>query len=189
MKGLLTRFNQLCFAHASGVKVLLLLALTIMSFVLMAFVITPAFQDATGGLRPFDLNFGIGAEMIYRDLPVYTNQSRGIYIWFAIVDYIYPVALAAFFTLLWAWLFNKSPNRLFDQLTSYGILLVPFLFALVDWSENAGFLFVIFSYPTEHRTIADLAGALKTTKPMIELAVLILTAIFSVVAIRHRRRS
>ena len=171
--------------------VLLMLAAAIVSFVLMAAFLTPAFQEATGGLRPFDLNFGISAEVVYRDLPQYTDRSRTIYFWFAIVDYVYPAAAAAFFALLWAWMFRKPPNRFFERLTTAGILAFPFLFALVDWLENAGFLFVIFSYPAKFPGIAALAGTLKGTKPVIELIVVVLTLVFAIVAIgvAWRRRA
>ncbi len=179
MTEMLARFNKTILARATGRAVLLWLVVAIASFGLMAAVITPAFQDATAGLRPFDLNFGISADVIYRDLPVYTDRSRTLYIWFAIADYIYPAAAAVFFTMLWAWMFNKAPKRSFERLIAAGVLVIPFLFALVDWLENAGFLFVIYSYPTEYRGIANLAGTLKKTKPFIEMIVLALTIVFT----------
>jgi hypothetical protein len=185
---MLSRFNEFLLTRANGRTVLLWLAIAIVSFALMAAVITPAFQDATGGLRPFDLNFGISADVIYRDLPEYTDRSRTLYIGFAIADYVYPAAAAVFFALLWAWMFNKASNRSFELLLSAGVLAIPFLFALVDWLENAGFLFVIFSYPSEYPVIANLAGTLKKTKPFIELVVLVLTIIFAISSIWLSRR-
>lgn len=190
MAEVLLRFNKFFLTRASGRLVLFLLAITIISFALMAVVITPAFQEATNGLRPFDLNFGITAEVIYRDLPEYTDRSRTLYIWFAVADYLYPAAAATFFSMLWAWMFNKLPNRLFARLTGIGVLLIPFIFALVDWLENAGFLFVIFAYPQEYPGIADLAGMLKKTKPFIEMLVVVLTIVFAVSTLwQSRRRS
>ena len=186
---MLSQFNRFIVSRATGRSVLLWLVVAIVSFALMAAVITPAFQDATDGLRPFDLNFGISADVIYRDLPVYTDQSRTLYIGFAIADYIYPAAAAVFFAMLWAWMFNKASNRSFNHLISAGVLLIPFLFALVDWLENAGFLFVIFSYPTEYPGVANLAGTLKKTKPFIELVVVALTLVFAFATIwRIRKR-
>lgn len=183
----MSRLNKFFLDHASGRTILLFLFVAVGSFVLMAAIFTPAFQEATGGLRPLDLNFGVSAEIVYRDLPVYTDRSRAIYVWFAIADYVYPATAAAFFALLWAWMFKKAPNRFFERLMGIGILAFPFLFALVDWLENAGFLFVIFSYPVEYPRIATLAGTLKGTKPMIEAVIVILTIIFAVIAIRVSR--
>jgi hypothetical protein len=164
--------------------------LAIVSFWLMAGVITPAFQAATEGLRPFDLNFGISADVMYGDLPSYSDESRRLYLWFAVADFVYPAAAAGFFALLWAWMFNKAPNRGFDRLLSIGVLGLPFLFALVDWLENIGFLIVVFGYPNEYRSIGTLAGTLKGAKPLIEIAVVILTLVFAVVTtwLRFRRR-
>jgi hypothetical protein len=92
--------------------------------------------------------------------------------------------------MLWAWMFNKVPNRLFARMTGAGVLLIPFFFALVDWLENAGFLFVIFRYPQEYPGIADLAGMLKQIKPFIEMLVVVLTLVFAVTTLwQSRRRS
>jgi hypothetical protein len=175
---MLNRLNQWAAANASGRNILLAFGTAIVSLLVMALVITPAFQAATAGLRPFDLNFGITAQQMYQDLPAYTDASRLLYLAFAAIDTIYPAAVAVFFMLFWTWLFAKAPGRMFSQLVSYGIYLVPSLYMLVDWSENAGFLFVIFSYPAQYPGIASIAGALKSTKPMVMNVQLLLTAIF-----------
>ena len=163
-----------------------MLILTIVSFYVMAFVVVPVFQEATAGLRPFDLNTGIDAQQMYQELPSYTDESRRLYAWFAVADYVYPIANAAFFALLWAWMFAKAPNPFFAGLRNYGILLLPFLFTLVDWSENLGFLIVIFNYPTEYWAIGDLAGVLKASKSKILYFVLLLTLLFIPVTLRYR---
>ena len=61
----LSVFNRFMLARASGRNLLLVLAIALISFALMAAVITPAFQEATDGLRPFDLNRGITGEAMY----------------------------------------------------------------------------------------------------------------------------
>lgn len=185
---LLSTFNVFVLTRARGRTILLMLAVAVGSFCLMAFAIAPAFQDATGGLRPFDMNFGITAETMYRDLPAYTDRSRTLYLWFALADFVYPAAAAAFFTLLWSWLFNKAPNPVYAVLMMKGILVFPCLFALVDWAENLGFLFVIFSYPAEHPTIGNVAGMLKKIKPFIEGAILALTLAFAVTTAWRRQK-
>ncbi|MDP6437095.1 MAG: hypothetical protein QF790_04780 [Gammaproteobacteria bacterium] len=174
--------NNFLLAHASGRVLLLCLVATIVSFVIMAFVITPAFTEATDGLNPLDLNFGLTAEQVYAELPSYTDRSKTLYLWFAIVDYIYPFANSFFFVLLWCWIFNKRANRFFGILTAKGILLVPFLFALVDWSENVGFLIVVFTYPVEYPDVANAAGMLKSSKRFFLMANVGLTLVFTAVA-------
>ncbi len=186
----LSAFNRFMLARASGRNLLLLLAIALISFALMAAVITPAFQEATDGLRPFDLNRGITSEAMYQELPRYTARSRIIYLWFALLDYLYPAAAAAFFALLWAWMFNRVPNRGYEWLTRAGILGIPFIYTLIDWLENAGFVFVIFSYPSQYPGIAAIAGTLKGIKPFAALTVLGLTLVLTVVTLWlawHRR--
>jgi hypothetical protein len=184
----LSGFSELLLRHSSGRNIAISLALTIASFALMAAVLAPAFQQATGGLRPFDLNFGISAESMYRDLPAYTDQARWIYLGFAAADYVYPAAAATFFALLWAWMFRRVSSRLFDRLAAAGMLGFPFLFALIDWLENAGFLFVTFSYPAEYPGVATLAGSLKAIKPLVEAVILLLTLLFAGNTLRLARR-
>ena len=186
---MLHQYNQFMFSQASGRNIFIMLALTVVSFWLMAGVITPAFQEATSGLRPFDLNFGITAEAMYEALPSYTSRSRSLYLWFALADFVYPAAASAFFALLWAWMFKRRPYPLYVALSAMGILLVPFLFALVDWLENLGFLFVIFRYPAEHPAIGNLAGTLKKIKPFVELIIVVLTLVFAVATVWRRKSS
>ena len=188
MGSVIQRLNSFLFAHATGKKILLMLVLAIASFYVMAIVVLPVFQEATGGLRPFDLNTDINAAQMYQELPSYTDESRRLYVWFAIADYVYPITTGGFFALLWAWMFSKAPNRFFDKLQSCGIFLFPFLFTLIDWSENLGFLFVIFSYPEEYPVIGDLAGVLKGSKSKFLYSTMLLTLIFIPVAIRYRGR-
>jgi hypothetical protein len=176
-------------ARTSGVKILLALGITVGSFILMAFVFTPAFIEATDGLRPFDLNRSITVETMYAELPSYTDDSRRIYLWFALADYVYPAAASAFFCLLWAWMFRRWPNGMFDRLVAGGILFFPLVFMLIDWSENAGFLLVIFAYPeTELPTVGKLAGMLKGIKSYFLYSSAILSLLFAAIAVGHRLR-
>ncbi|MEC9375736.1 MAG: hypothetical protein VYA80_05115 [Pseudomonadota bacterium] len=170
--------QRIPFQNPTGLKTLLTFILAVSSLMFMAFIITPAFQEATSGLSPFDLNFDINAEQIYQDLPFYTDQSRRLYLGFAIVDYIYPALVAIFFSMFWAWIFSKAPNKFFDKLISFGILLFPFLYMLVDWAENTGFLLLIYYYPEEFRGIADVASVLKSFKPKVMNFLFVLTLIF-----------
>ena len=186
MGAVIQRVNSFLLVHATRKKILLMFALAIAAFYVMAAVMLPLFQEATAGLRPFDLNTEINAEQMYKELPSYTDESRRLYVGFAIADYVYPIAAGAFFALLWAWMFKKSPNRFFDTLQRYGILLFPFLFTLIDWSENLGFLIVIFSYPAEYPLIGDLAGVLKASKSNFLYSSMLLTLVFILVAIRNR---
>ena len=82
-------------------------------------------------------------------------------------------------------------NVLRPALITLCILLLPLIYMLIDWLENAGFLFVIFAYPAEFRGVASIAGALKTTKPLVMNIMVLLTAVFVITALVNyiRRRS
>jgi hypothetical protein len=182
-------FSAWLMARTSGVAILLALGITVGSFILMAFVFTPAFIEATDGLRPFDLNRGITAETMYAELPFYTDDSRRIYLWFSLADYVYPAAAAAFFCLLWAWIFRRFPSGMFERLVAGGILFFPLVFMLIDYLENAGFLLAIFAYPeTELPTVAWLAGMLKGIKSYFLYSAAILSLVFAAIAVWQRLR-
>jgi hypothetical protein len=182
-------FSAWVSARTSGVAILLALGIAVGSFILMAFVFTPAFIEATDGLRPFDLNRGITVATMYAELPSYTDDSRRIYLGFSLLDYLYPAAAAAFFCLLWAWIFRRFPNGMFGRLVAVGILFFPLVFMLIDWLENAGFLLVIFAYPeTELPTVAGLAGMLKGIKSYFLYSMVILSLLFAVTAVWQRLR-
>ncbi|MBM4196925.1 MAG: hypothetical protein FJ197_07485 [Gammaproteobacteria bacterium] len=186
----MSRWNDALLRNATAPRIGLCLALAAASLAMMAGVLTPAFEQAAGGMRPFDLNFGLTAEVMYQQLPAYTDRARLLYLAFAAVDYVYPVAAAGFFALLWAWMFKRAGSSFADRVAGSGILAVPFLHTAIDWAENAGFLFVIFSYPTRYPAIAAMAGTLKTIKPMVAAFILVLTVLFaaSVLWTRQSRR-
>ena len=80
----------------------------------------------------------------------------------------------------------------FDTRTQAGdatalVLFLPFaLFsfvALTDWLENAGFVFIIYSYPSQYPGIAAITGMLKRFKPFTALIVVSLTLVIAVITL------
>ena len=104
-------------------------------------LIGPPFRESTGGVDAIDLQFPLNAEIIYSQLASYTEETKRLYVWFAVVDYVFPPAMAMFMALLWAWLFAKAPNGVYTFLVGAGVFALPFVVALLDWLENVGFLF------------------------------------------------
>jgi hypothetical protein len=180
--------NDFFLSRTSGRRVLLWLALLIACLALFGLVLVPTFESATGGLRPVDLAFPTTPELIFSQLPFYTEASYRAYAWFAVLDYIYPPTLATFLAMLWAWFCTVAPNRFFDRLLAVGIVLLPFVGAALDWLENAGFLTVIFSYPAELRGIADLACGFKQAKLVVNSLNVLLTIVLSLTALFIRLR-
>jgi len=163
----------LCFCLAIG------------AFVLMAVVFTPEFQAVTKNLRPLDLNRQLDVDTMYREVATYTDQSRSVYLRFASADFIYPLAAASFFALLWSRMFRNSRSGFATKLKSSGIMLVPFLFMLIDWLENIGFLIVIFGYPDQYPGVAASATALKGIKSYVLYSVILVTLMFAAAVARR----
>ncbi len=159
--------------------------LAIASLILMAAVFTPEFQTATNDLRPLDLNRQLDVDTMYREVATYSDESRSVYVRFAIADFIYPFAAASFFALLWSRMFRNSRSGFATKLKSSGIMLVPFLFMLIDWLENIGFLIVIFGYPDQYPGVAASAAALKGIKSYVLYSVILVTLMFAAAAARR----
>jgi hypothetical protein len=188
---MIDRFNAFIRARASGRNVLLWLGLTVFWIGLFGVILVPAFAAATSGYRPVDLALPTTPELIFEQLPLYTEASFRAYAWFAVFDFLYPPTLAMFFASFWAWMINRTPNRIFSALQAKGILVLPFLAALFDGSENIGFLIVIFNYPPALHSVAEVACAFKSAKVLVHAADISLTVMFGltglIVALRSRR--
>jgi hypothetical protein len=188
MANQITPISRQIAASSNWVVLLVSFIIAVASFVYMAAVLVPQFSAATAGLVPFDLNFGITAETMYAELPSYTAESRRVYAWFAFVDFVYPFFAGLFFSLLWARLLTGTSCGIFDGLLTAGAVFLPFIYTLIDWGENIGFLIVVFSYPAEALGAADTAGFLKGIKPLFARFVLLCTALFIVIALVLRLR-
>ena len=186
---MIASINEFFIARSSGRRVLIWFGLVLLWVTLFGTVLIPNFEGVTSGHSPVDIAFPTTPELIFSQLPAYTPASYRAYLWFAIVDYLYPPTLAFFIATLWAWLFHRGPNRFFAALQRGGILILPFVAALLDWLENAGFLIVIYNYPPELWNVARAACALKQAKLMIHGTNLALTAVFAVTAVLNWRRA
>ena len=127
-------------------------------------VITPPFEAATSGYRPIDLQFPITVDLLQEQLPAYGPDSRRIYVWFQVVDFIFPALAGLFTALLWAWMVNLAGLAILDRLAGAGLLLVPFVPAVFDWLENVGFLILVFAYPPLPMGVAEISVVLREIK-------------------------
>lgn len=180
---MLAACNDFLVARASGRNVLLVLLLAALWFAIFGLVLIPNFQAATNGLWPIDTTFPTTPELYFEQLRQYTPGSYRAYAWFAFLDYLYPPTMAAFFALLWAWLFRRAPRPVFTRLPGLGILFLPFAGALLDWLENAGSLLVIFSYPRELWGAARFAVACKQLKLAVNGTSALLSILFALIVV------
>ena len=150
--------------HASGRKLGLTFLAAMCVFSLFGVVLVPAFQAASDGLYPIDMSFPTTPEVIYTQLAHYSAESRRIYRWFFVVDLVWPPLLASLFSLLWCWLATGTRHPLPSRMIAAGVLLLPWAEALLDWTENIGFITLIEIYPTEVTALAWITGSVKHLK-------------------------
>jgi len=106
---------------------------------LARFALAPVYRDLTGFL-PFDLQVPLSRFMIGVELGAFDGASAiSAYVIFAAIHFAFGIAVAALFTLLWAWLFSLTSSRVFAFLKRGGILMVPWYVVIVDLLGKVGF--------------------------------------------------
>lgn len=119
------------------------------------YVLAPAYREIAGFL-PFDLQYPLSRFMIGVELGTFDGATATkAYVLFAAVHFALGIAVAALFTLFWAWLFLKVPTRLFAFLRRGGILMVPWYVVVVDLLGKVGFFRLLggLSWPSYALTI------------------------------------
>ncbi len=175
--------------HASGRNLILTFLAAVCVFSVFGLVLVPAFQAASDGLYPIDMSFPTTPDVIYAQLPHYSADSRRIYSWFFFVDLLWPPLLASLFSLLWCWLAAKTRHPLPAGLISAGILILPWAEAMLDWTENIGFITLIQFYPTVLTTLAWITGTVKHIKLLLYALCWLVTFVFVALALLRRERN
>ena len=123
-------------------------AVGLVLYLVERFTLAPMYRAATGFL-PFDLQRPLSHFMIGIELGAFDKGAAlEIYTAFATIDVALMLAKAAAITLLWLWLFEKAPQRLFNFLKRGGVAMVPSYVVILDGAAKAGF----------HRLLQGLSG-------------------------------
>ncbi|MCU0494808.1 MAG: hypothetical protein MUD01_24750 [Chloroflexaceae bacterium] len=107
------------------------------------------FQRVAGS-QPIDLQNVSGiisAQQALAQIATYTSETRALYWLFFVLDTLFPPLVFTSFALLWAYILNRQPGRLFERLLHSPLLLIPFGVGFFDWFENLAFIVAITSYP------------------------------------------
>jgi hypothetical protein len=118
-------------------------------------VVGAQFAAATGGMKPFDLQPGLKVAEIWAQLPVYTRESRRLYLRFFVLDFFLPLAAYGTVFLLWVRLFPSAAPALAARYP--WVPMVPLVPMFCDWGENLGFLGLILAYPRQWHWLAQAA--------------------------------
>lgn len=147
LQALLLRFSRSPLAFIAAVLVFCL------SFYGL-FRITHAFAAVTGGFQPFDMQNGLDVAGVLAQLPLYTDDSRRLYAWFAATDFVFPAAGGLVFGGAAAFLMRHAMPSVyawFEARRGFVLFLLPTLF---DFLENLAALTVIFLVPSPSQALA-----------------------------------
>lgn len=149
------------------------------------------FAAVTQGAEPFDLQNDLTLNAIFTQLPIYTDQSRRLYLLFTLIDYLFPLCAglwvagaAAFFVRYTLPVFYQ---RMVER-QGFLLLLLPTFF---DWAENLASAALIYLAPTVHwlATLLLLCKQAKLTTLYATQGLLLLLGLFYGVAwLRQRLR-
>ena len=103
--------------------------------------------EKIAGFRPFDIQFPLSTVAIAIQLGAYGEGALRAYAMFTASEVLSAVSVAAFFALLWRWLFLVFPDRAFVFLRNGGILVAPFAAPICDIVESIGFARLISGAP------------------------------------------
>lgn len=106
-------------------------------------LVTAPYFEKIAGFMPFDIQFPLGSVAVAIQLGAYGEGATNAYIVFAACEILAALTVAAFFMLLWRWIFSVLPIGAFIFLQRGGILLAPFAALICDIAETAGFVRLI----------------------------------------------
>lgn len=133
----------------------------VLAWVVVA-VLGQQFADATGGVRPFDLQPGLRAAEIPVQLPAYTPESERIYLRFFVLDFFLPLFAYGTLVLLWAGLQAYAVPAWHARYAWSA--LFPCVPMACDWGENLAFLSLILAWPGYLPWLGELAIGLHRGK-------------------------
>ena len=133
---------------------------------------------------PIDLVFPITPNAIRTHIAAYDDRARELYAQFLIVDCLYPLTLALFLSLWWTQLLRFAQ----PQKSIRMVVLLPWLMAILDLSENAGFGALIWRYPLSMPLLELLVTVLRGLKLAV-LAIVLLGSLPLLAFWRHSKQS
>jgi hypothetical protein len=159
----------------SGRKTLVWLGLACLLIASFAVYFVPVITAETGGLRPIDTQVPLTAEVIYRDLVNYSAEGLRVYGWFLFVDCFYPATLATFIAYFWGQMLRYAQKPQLTHIARKGLILLPFVGALLDVCENIGLAVIISRYPEELWDVAYVVQGFRTAKLSVQIGDILIT--------------
>lgn len=115
----------------------------------------------TGGIGLINFESSYNASKAYQMLVAYGEAGRMLHINAEIVDMFYIPIYTLFFSGILTFFFSMSL-----EVTSKWrkLNLLPFVVGAFDYAENIGIFTLLFSFPAQLTTVANITGILTTIK-------------------------
>lgn len=122
---------------------LIVLLLTITSYYVLSSL--ESHFLALTGIPIFDTQQDLTESQLFEQTNAYEGEARQLYYQIAIVDFVFPLLAAIFFSSLWAICLSHTQWRFAQTLLNRGFPLLPLIATLVDYLENLFFLGMLHS--------------------------------------------
>ena len=166
---MLKSLTQAIQARAKGVRVVVLLIITLAVYDLMLVSTIPTLMSYAGNMPILDmLPRGYSAAYVHSLFVALGDQGRYYYLSRQIpIDLVYPALFAVTFALTLAWVFRRAidPTRRVNL-----VILVPLAAGLCDYAENTGIIIMLTRFP-------DFSSALATTTSVFTVAKSLFTSL------------
>jgi hypothetical protein len=131
---------------ATGTWYVAVLAVAVGSFMTLM-RIGAAFPAFASGKAPFDLQNGLEAGDVYRQLSGWTPAARQLYFFFSAVDWVFPLAAGLGLAATVTFCLRRSAPRAYAWLTARTLLPLLLAPTAFDWLENIFAVAAVATYP------------------------------------------
>ncbi len=179
--------SQLIEKNAVWKKISVMLFFTLILNITIMLDIIPRLKLYSNGLTLPDAIIGYNVEYARNWLAITSSEGLRLYLhYFFILDSIYPLISAIFFTLIISALFKRilSPDS-----SIKGIVILPFAVAFCDYFENFGIFFMISNLPDFNPKVALITSIFSSLKWILGAVVVLLILIGSILLLVKYLRS
>lgn len=158
--------------HLQGWKVIIVLILSIMTYVLMVILTLPRLQTLAGGLELFDVRLtGYSSDYALQLLNALGAEGRHVYLTQQIpLDMIYSLLFAISYSLVTAYLLHKLT---WFESPAFYLVLLPVVGGLLDCCENFAVVAMLNQFPELSTPTATLASTLTRAKFLFSIPALL----------------
>jgi len=183
--------KKLVSNNISGKKVLILFILTNTVYLIMLLFTIPQVIHFSGGMKILDMMpTGYDTAYVNKLFDTLGEQGRNLYLYTQLpVDMVYPLLFGVSNCLLLAFFLNKLGKL--ESLFFY-LCFLPLFSGLFDYSENAGIITLLSTYPNHSEAlvhITNIFSVLKSATTTIYFSVLIVCIILLAIKFVMRKRT